>query len=62
MTDTAAVSDKAIGLGVLFGVLAVLGALGMFAGATDHLFAGWSFAIAMLTGTFAIAAIHVFSE
>ena len=60
MTETASRSDKGVGLGILFGLLGVGGAVGMLVFASDHLIAGWSFALAMVAGALAIAAIHLY--
>jgi zinc transporter ZupT len=52
-------TDKGIGLGVLFSLLAGVGALGMYLGAPDQL-AAWGFALAVLAGSLAVVAIHVY--
>lgn len=51
-------TDKATGLGLLLGVLAALGAGGMFFGAPEPI-AGWAFAAAMTFGALAIVGIHL---
>ena len=61
MAETGLRSDKSLGLGLVFGMLAAVGALVMFVESADHLLAGWGFALAMLAGSVAIAAIHIFS-
>ncbi|MFB6179649.1 MAG: hypothetical protein ABEI77_08000 [Halorientalis sp.] len=63
MAETGLQSDKGLGLGFVFGIVAVIGALVMFtaAGAGNHLTAGWGFALAMLGGGIAVAMIHIFS-
>lgn len=60
MAETATGSDKAVGLGMLFGLLGVAGAVVMYVAAADQVTAGFGFALAMLAGSLAIAAIHVF--
>lgn len=57
-TDTVA-SDKGIGFAVLFSLLAIGGAVGMFVGAPEQA-AAWGFAAAMLFASLAIAYIHVY--
>lgn len=52
-------SDKGLGLGIAFGLLAVVGALIMLAGPTETVKA-WGFAAAMATGALAVLAIHVY--
>jgi hypothetical protein len=61
MAETATWSDKALGLGLLFGLLGIAGAVVMYVAAADQLTAGWGFALAMLFGGLSIAAIHVFA-
>ncbi|MFB6169615.1 MAG: hypothetical protein ABEJ06_00560 [Haloarculaceae archaeon] len=67
--ETASGSDKSIGFGFLFAVVGVVGALVLLAGgfqygaSHDHFFqlvAAWGFAIAMIGGALAIAAIHLY--
>lgn len=55
-------SDKSLGLGVLFGALGVLGAVGMLLTSIggDQLGSGLAFAVAMLAGCAAIAVVHVY--
>jgi hypothetical protein len=60
MADTGLQSDKALGLGFVFGMLSVVGAAVMYIAAADQLTAGWGFALAVLAGSLAVAAIHVF--
>ncbi len=52
-------SDKALGVSMAFGALAVLGALLMFGG-TTQLMKAWGFAAAMLTAALAVAVIHLY--
>jgi len=52
-------SDKALGVSMAFGVLAVLGALFMFGGPTQ-LMKAWGFAAAMVTAALAVAVIHLY--
>lgn len=61
MAETAIRSDKAVGLGLVFGALAVLGAVLMYVAAARQVLAGWGFALAVLAASLAVAAIHVFS-
>lgn len=61
MSQSATASDKAVGLGLLFGLLAVGGAMVMFVLSTEQVLAGWGFALAIVAGALAIGAIHVFS-
>ena len=60
--ETTATSDKSIGLSVLFGVLGLAGALGMFLTAISHdqLGSGIAFAGAMIAGAMAIGAVHAY--
>jgi hypothetical protein len=60
MAETATGSDKAVGLGLLFGLLGIAGAVVMYVAAADQVTAGFGFALAMLAGSLAIAAIHLF--
>jgi len=52
-------SDKAIGISMAFGVLAVLGALLMFGGSTQ-LMQAWGFGIAMLTAALCVVVIQLY--
>lgn len=61
MAETGLQSDKSLGLGLLFAMVALAGALVMYIGAADHLTAGWGFALAMIAGSVAVAVIHIFS-
>lgn len=60
--ETATGSDKGVGFGLLFGAVAVMGALAMaaygFSG--NQMAAGWAFAVAMLSGSLAVAAYHLY--
>ncbi len=58
--ETADSTDKGIGFPILFGIIAVLGAVGLavFGFTGDQTAAGWSFAIAMLAGGLSVAAYH----
>jgi zinc transporter ZupT len=60
MAETASRSDKAVGLGVLFGVVSLIGAVVMYVAAADQVTAGWGFALAMLAGGLSVTAIHAF--
>lgn len=59
---SASASDKAVGLGVLFAVLGLVGALVMYVGAVGHdqVAAGWGFALAMTAGALLVTALHVY--
>lgn len=57
-TDTVA-SDKGIGFAMLFSLLAVGGAAGMYVGAPDQA-AGWAFAAAVLFASLAVVYIHIY--
>lgn len=52
-------SDKGIGLGIAFSLLAVVGAVAMLGGPAQIVRA-WGFAAAMIAGLLAIVAIHVY--
>ena len=52
-------TDKGIGFAVLFGLLAVAGALVMYLGHGSDL-SGWAFAAVMVLGTLLVAGLHVF--
>jgi hypothetical protein len=58
-TETDSQTDMGIGLAVLFSVLAGVGALGMLVGAPE-LTAAWAFAGAVIFGSVAVVAIHVY--
>ncbi|MES3516627.1 MAG: hypothetical protein PPP58_03070 [Natronomonas sp.] len=60
--ETVSSGDMGIGLALAFGILGVLGAIGMtaFGFTGDQVAAGWSFALAMLGGTLAVAAYHAY--
>lgn len=57
---TASTAEKGFGLSILFAVVALLGALGMFLGAEDQLIAATGFAVAIVAGSLSIAVRHVF--
>lgn len=61
--ETADSTDTSVGLPVLFGIIAVLGAAGLaaFGFTGDQVAAGLSFAVAMIFGTLWIAAYHLYS-
>ncbi len=61
MAETGLQSDKAIGLGLLFGALGFAGAVVMYVAAEQQLLAGWGFALAMVFGALAVAAVQIFS-
>jgi len=60
--ETASVSDKGVGFSLLFGAVGLLGAVGLavFGFTGDQSASAWSFAAAMLGGSLAIAAYHVY--
>ncbi|QPV62917.1 hypothetical protein I7X12_19745 [Halosimplex litoreum] len=60
MSEATAGSDMGIGLGLAFGVLAVAGAVGMLVAYSNQIVAGWSFALAIVGGICAVAAIHLY--
>lgn len=63
-------SDMGIGLGVLFSLLAAVGAVAMYVGGlgtqgavdVDDAVAAWGFALAVTVGCLAVVAIHVYWE
>lgn len=59
MNASSSQTDKGLGLALLFGSLALVGAIVMLVGAPD-VTAAWGFAGAMLFGTLAVISIHVF--
>lgn len=52
-------SDKAIGISMAFGILALLGALLMFGGETQLLRA-WGFAAAIVTAALCVVAVQLY--
>lgn len=60
--ESAAATDKGVGFSLALGAVAVLGAVGLtvFGFTGDQSAAGWSFALAMIAGSLAIAAYHVY--
>lgn len=61
--ETAAPTDKSVALPIVFLAVAVLAAAGMaaFGISGDQLAAAGSFATAMVAGTLAVAAYHVYA-
>ncbi|MCQ4333070.1 hypothetical protein KM295_06075 [Natronomonas sp. F2-12] len=61
--ETTDSTDKGVGFPVLFGVIAVLGAVGLatFGFTGDQTASGISFAVAMLAGGLSVAAYHAYS-
>jgi hypothetical protein len=57
--EQAVESDKGLGLGLVFSLLAVVGALIMLAGPTE-ITKAWGFAAAMVAGALAVLVIHVY--
>ncbi|MFW6018014.1 MAG: DUF7525 family protein [Halapricum sp.] len=62
MSDTVGSSDMGIGLGMLFGALALAGAAVMYLAVDDQVFAATGFAVAVIAGSIAIGALHVYGE
>lgn len=71
MADTTHASDKSLGLSITFGVvtliatLALLGTSWVYAMTEDHqmqLYAAFAFGAAMVTGSIAVAVIHLYSD
>ncbi|MEM4781545.1 MAG: hypothetical protein QXG03_08310 [Halalkalicoccus sp.] len=58
MNQTA--SDKGLGLGLLFGLLAALGTVAMFV-APGGLVGAWGFAAAMVAAMVLIVAVHAYA-
>lgn len=60
--ETATASDKGVGFAMAFGLLAILGAIGLaiFGTTGDQTWAGLSFGVAMVAGSLAVAAYHVY--
>ncbi|WP_253737322.1 DUF7525 family protein [Halohasta salina] len=52
-------SDKAIGVSMAFGALAVIGALLMFGG-SSQLMKAWGFAAAMITAALCVVAVQLY--
>ncbi|WP_122089099.1 DUF7525 family protein [Halalkalicoccus subterraneus] len=57
---TQVTSDKGIGIGLLFGLLAAGGALAMVA-VPGGLISAWGFAAAMIAGTILVVAVHAYT-
>lgn len=57
---TQATSDKELGYGLLFGLLAAGGALAMIVSPVD-LLAAWGFAAAVIAGCVLIVAVHAYA-
>jgi hypothetical protein len=71
MAEATQASDKSLGLSITFGVIAVLGTLGMLATSYlyalngDHqmqLYSGYAFAAAIVAGGLAVAVLHMFDN
>ncbi|MFW5963521.1 MAG: DUF7525 family protein [Natronomonas sp.] len=60
--ETASATDKRVGFPLLFAIVAGLGAVGMavFGITGDQAASGVAFGVAMLAGSLAVAAYHVF--
>lgn len=54
-------SEKGIGLAILFVLLGLGGAVGMYVGSAENLVAAAGFAVAVIGGSLAIAARHVYA-
>ena len=55
-------SDKRIAVPLIFGLVALFGAVGMavFGITGDQVASGWSFAVAMVAGGLSVAAYHAY--
>ncbi|MUV88920.1 hypothetical protein GJ629_02600 [Halapricum sp. CBA1109] len=62
MAETATASDMGIGLSMLFGALAIVGAGIMYVAAEDQIVAAGGFGLAVLAGSLSIAALHVYDS
>ncbi|MBZ6493892.1 DUF7525 family protein [Natrinema longum] len=61
MATESETTDKGVGLALALGALAVIGALGMYAGAPD-VTAAWGFAGAVLFSSLAVVSIHLYGN
>lgn len=61
--ETADSTDRGVGLAIVFSIVAVLGAVGLtvFGFTGDQLAAGGAFGVAVLGGSLAIAAYHLYA-
>ncbi|ELY36568.1 DUF7525 family protein [Halalkalicoccus jeotgali] len=57
---TRVTSDKGLGIGLLFGLLAAGGAVGMLA-APGGLVGAWGFAAAVVAGLILVVAVHLYA-
>jgi hypothetical protein len=71
MADTVRASDKSVGLTLVFGVVAVLGALAVFAtsyvsmlndDAGMQVLSGVALAVSLVAAGLAVAAVHLFGD
>jgi hypothetical protein len=60
MEETVGGTDMGIGLAMVFTVLAVVAAIGMAVTVEQQVVAAWLFAAAMVAGTVAVAAPHLY--
>jgi hypothetical protein len=60
MSGTAGSSDMGFGLGILFGVLAVVAAGVMAVTVETQVVAAWAFAGATIAGVLSVAAFHIY--
>lgn len=62
--ETEQATDHGVGLGVLFGMLGFLGALGMYVAAVHHdqIAAGWAFAVAITAAAMLVTVLHVYGD
>lgn len=60
MAETVGPTDMGIGLAMVFTVLAVVAAAGMAVAVEFQVVTAWLFAAAMVAGTIAVAAPHVY--
>ncbi|MFQ3285323.1 MAG: hypothetical protein ACI9TI_002041 [Natronomonas sp.] len=61
--ETADSTDKGVGFPVLFGIVAVLGAVGLtvFGLTGNQLASGAAFGVAMIAGALSVAAYHLYT-
>ena len=59
MVETTQTTDKGVGLTLLLGAVAVLGALVMLVGAPEQI-AAWGFAVAVGFASLAVVGIHLY--
>jgi C4-dicarboxylate-specific signal transduction histidine kinase len=62
MSETAGTSDLGLGLGLAFGAVSLVAAVGMYVGHANQVVAGASFAVAVTAGVLTVAAVHVYGS